>query len=129
MKELIVLSALGILSLVAEILQFRRIILPMVIAGLMLNIGLCVYDFGNNEQVFGMLVLDRVPLAFTILFSFVAIVWLLMNRAFLTADEHTSDYLSLVMFSLVGVFLLTTHDDVIFRCRNLVYSCLCACRQ
>ncbi|HQD13581.1 MAG TPA: hypothetical protein PLW43_11585, partial [Chitinophagales bacterium] len=79
MKELIVLSALGILSLVAEILQFRRIILPMVIAGLMLNIGLCVYDFGNNEQVFGMLVLDRVPLAFTILFSFVAIVWLLMN--------------------------------------------------
>lgn len=112
MKELIVLSALGILSLVAEILQFKRIILPMVIAGLMLNIGLCVYDFGNNEQVFGMLVLDRVPLAFTILFSFVAIVWLLMNRAFLTADEHTSDYLSLVMFSLVGVFLLTTYTHM-----------------
>ncbi|HPH88894.1 MAG TPA: hypothetical protein PKV76_10485, partial [Chitinophagales bacterium] len=80
MKELLLLSGLGILSLIAEILNVRKLIYPLVIIGLMLNIGFCVQDFGSNEKIYGMMVLDKVPLAFTILFSFIAILWFTMAK-------------------------------------------------
>ena len=78
MKELLLLSGLGILSLIAEILNVRKLIYPLVIIGLMLNIGFCVQDFGSNEKIYGMMVLDKVPLAFTILFSlpYFGLLWL-----------------------------------------------------
>ena len=61
MKELLLLSGLGILSLIAEILNVRKLIYPLVIIGLFLNIGFCVSDFGHNEAIYGMMVLDKMP--------------------------------------------------------------------
>ena len=116
MKELLLLSGLGILSLIAEILNVRKLIYLLVISGLFLNIGLCLHDLGNNELVYGMLKLDNTSLAFTILFSFVAILWFTMAKSFFTDETNLSDHFSLVLFSLVGVFILTsyTHLSMLF---------------
>ena len=116
MKELLLLSGLGILSLIAEILNVRKLIYPMVIIGLFLNIGLCVNDLRKNELVYGMMKLDNTALAFTILFSFVAILWFTMAKSFFTDETNLSDHFSLVLFSLVGVFILTsyTHLSMLF---------------
>ncbi|MFN8261414.1 MAG: NADH-quinone oxidoreductase subunit N [Chitinophagales bacterium] len=113
MKELLLLSGLGILSLIAEILNVRKLIYPLVILGLLLNIGLCVHDFGNNENIYGMMVLDRIPLALTILFSFIAILWFTMANSYFKDETNLSDHFSLVLFSLVGVFILTSYTHLV----------------
>ncbi len=113
MKELLLLSGLGILSLIAEILNVRKLIYPMVIVGLFLNIGFCVYDFGDNENIYGMMVLDKIPLAFTILFSFIAILWFTMAKNYFKDETNLSDHFSLILFSLVGVFILTSYTHLV----------------
>ena len=113
MKELILLSGLGVLSLIAEILNVRKLIYPLVIIGLLLNIGFCINDFGSNENVYGMLILDRVPLVFTILLSFIAILWFTMANHFFEDETNISDHFSLVLFSMVGVFVLTSYTHLV----------------
>lgn len=113
MKELLLLSGLGILSLIAEILNVRKLIYPLVIIGLLLNIGLCVHDFGTNENIYGMMVLDKIPLAFTILFSFLAILWFFMAKPYLKDKTTLTDHYSLVLFSLVGVFILSSYTHLV----------------
>ena len=113
MKELILLSGLGVLSLIAEILNVRKLIYPLVIIGLLLNLGFCINDFGSNENVYGMLILDRVPLVFTILLSFIAILWFTMANHFFEDETNISDHFSLVLFSMVGVFVLTSYTHLV----------------
>ncbi len=113
MKELLLLSSLGVLSLIAEILNVRKLIYPLVIIGLFLNIGFCVQDFGNNENIYGMLVLDKIPLAFTMLFSFISILWFTMAKNYFKDETNLSDHFSLVLFSLVGVFILTSYTHLV----------------
>lgn len=113
MKELLLLSGLGVLSLIAEILNIRKLIYPLVIIGLLANIGLCVNDFGHNENIYGMMVLDRIPLAFTILFSFIAILWFTMANHYFDDETNLSDHFSLVLFSMVGVFILTSYTHMV----------------
>lgn len=113
MKELLLLSGLGILSLVAEILNARKLIYPLVILGLLMNIGLCIHDFGRSESIYGMMVLDNIALAFTILFSFIAVLWFLMAKNFFKDDTNLSDHFSLVLFAIVGVFILTSYTHMV----------------
>lgn len=113
MKELLLLSGLGIFALLAEILTVRKLIYPIVIVGLALNIGLCVHDFGNNELVYGMLKLDKTALAFTMLFSFVAILWFTFAKDYFINENNLSDHFALVLFSLVGVFILTSYTHLV----------------
>lgn len=116
MKELLLLSGLGIITLVFEILNIRRLILPVIIIGLIVNIGFCFQDFGKNETIYGMMTLDKTSLAFTILFSFISLFWFIFSSNALPDSNSHSDYYALVLFSLVGVFILSayTHMAMLF---------------
>ena len=118
MKELLLLSSLGIFALLAEMINARKIIFPAVIAGLCLNIFFCLNDImaGNNENIFNMLLLDKIPLVFTLLLSVLAIFWFVMAKNYFKDETNLSDHFALVLFSMVGVFLLTsyTHMSMLF---------------
>ncbi|MBK8353668.1 MAG: NADH-quinone oxidoreductase subunit N [Saprospirales bacterium] len=118
MKELLLLSGLGIFALLAEMINARKIIFPAVIAGLCLNIFFCLNDImaGNNENIFNMLLLDKIPLVFTLLLSVLAIFWFVMAKNYFKDETNLSDHFALVLFSMVGVFLLTsyTHMSMLF---------------
>jgi NADH-quinone oxidoreductase subunit N len=116
MKELLLLSGLGVFTLVFEILNLRKVILPFIILGLIVNIGFCYNDYGQNENIYGMMTLDKTSLAFTMLFSLVAVFWFLFSSNAITDKRTHSDYYSLVIFSMVGVFILTayTHMAMLF---------------
>ena len=80
---------------------------------MLLNIALCVNDFGHNELVYGMLKLDKTALTFTILFSFIAVLWFSFAKSYFTDDNNLSDHFALVLFSLVGVFILTSYTHMV----------------
>lgn len=113
MKELLLLSSLGIFALLAEIINARKLIYPLVIIGLVANIALCINDFGHNELVYGMLKLDKIALAFTILFSFIAILWFTFAKSYFQDENNLSDHFALVLFSLVGVFILSSYTHMV----------------
>lgn len=112
MKELLLLSGLGIFALIAEIINARKLIYPLVLIGLFLNIGLCFHDLGSNESIYGMLRLDNSALAFIILFSVIALIWFVMAKNYFTDETNISDHFSLVLFSLVGVFILSSYTHL-----------------
>lgn len=112
MKELLLLSGLGIVTLVLEIFQWRKAILPVLIAGLALNIGLCISDFHNQENLYNMLFLDRSAMTFLILISFLGICWFIISGPILADESHIADHASLLIFSMVGAFILVSYVNM-----------------
>jgi len=116
MKELLLISGLGVFALVAGLLNLRKLMMPIVIIGLLANIGLCISDWDSNEIVYNMLMLDNFALAFTIIFSVTTIIWFISAADYFNDDNNFSDHYALVLFSLTGGFLLVsfTHMVMLF---------------
>ncbi len=113
MKELLLISGLGILALLAGLINARKIVMPIVLIGLLANIGLCITDWNSNEIVYGMLKLDNFALAFTMVFSVVAFLWFIGAADYFTDDTNFSDHYTLVLFTLTGAFLLVSFTNMV----------------
>lgn len=113
MKELLLISGLGVLALAAGLFNLRRLMMPIVLLGLLANIGLCIADWGSNEVVYGMLQLDNYALAFTIVFSITALLWFLSAADYFNDDNNFSDHYALVLFMLTGGFLLVSFTNMV----------------
>ncbi len=112
MKELLLLSGLGMGTLLLEIFNLRKLILPIVIIGLLVNVGFCIYDYNQPQEVYQMLFLDNTALFITAVLSFCTACWFIMNLD-LKNDEHSlSDHTSLVLFSLVGAFIISSYINL-----------------
>jgi NADH-quinone oxidoreductase subunit N len=113
MKELLLISGLGVLALVSGLLNLRKMMMPLVIIGLLANIGLCISDWGHNELVYNMILLDNFALAFTIIFSSIAIIWFISAGDYFNDDNNFSDHYALVLFTLTGAFLLVSFSNMV----------------
>lgn len=113
MKELILLSALGALSLIAGLLKMKKHFLLVVIAGLILNIVFCISDWNLNEEVYGMMKLDNFALTFTIISNFIAIVWFIVSSDYFKNTESFSDHFALILFSMCGGLILVSFTNMV----------------
>ena len=113
MKELIILSTLGVLSLIAGLLRIKKPFMVVVVAGLLLNISVCVMDWNHNELLFNMMLLDNFALAFTILSSSLAILWFIVAHAYFQNSENFSDHYALVLFSMTGGLLMVSFTNMV----------------
>ena len=113
MKELIILSTLGVLSLVAGLLRMKKPFMFVVIAGLLLNIAFCAMDWNSNEVLFNMMTLDNFALAFTILSSSLALLWFIASNAYFQKDESFSDHYALILFSMTGGLLMFSFTNML----------------
>ncbi len=113
MKELILISGLGVLALLAGLINGRKFFMPIVLIGLSTNIGFSLADWGSNEMVYGMLKLDNFALAFNIVFSAIAFLWFISAYEYFTDDNNFSDHFALVLFTLTGAFLLVSFTNMI----------------
>lgn len=113
MKELILLSGLGVLSLIAGLLRLRKYFLITVIAGLVLNIFFCFSDWNKQEIVFNMMVLDNYALAFTAVSSLIGLLWFVVSAAYFKNDESFSDHFAMVLFAMTGGLLLVSFTNMV----------------
>src|SRR5688572_23751437 len=113
MNAVYVLSGLGIFSLIAEIFNFRKILFPVVILGLLASAMILVFDWGTSADYYSnMLKFDNYALAFSTAISVIALLWFLMSRDYFQNNTHVTDHFALVLFALVGAVFMVSYSNL-----------------
>ncbi|MBK8659759.1 MAG: NADH-quinone oxidoreductase subunit N [Bacteroidetes bacterium] len=114
MKTLIYTSALGFICMIVEMLNMRRYIVPVAVTGLAVIFGLNILDWGLAESHFnGMLVTDNFSVAFSGLLLLIGFFIVLLSGHFYKNEESKlSDYLAIILFTLVGALAMVSFGNV-----------------
>jgi NADH-quinone oxidoreductase subunit N len=118
MKEIVIISLLGIAVLALDVLKMRKLVLPVIMLGLLGLIGASIADWGLNETPFaqygGMLTFDNTALSFTIVFATIALFWfLLAGDNYASGTSQRTDIFALVLFSLCGAVVLSAYTNLV----------------
>lgn len=113
MKELLLISGLGVLSLLAGLLNLRKGFLTLVVLGLFANMVFSFVDWNQNEEVYHMMKMDNYALAFNAVFSFLGILWFLSAKKYFSLDNNFSDHYALVLFSMCGGLVLVSYTSMV----------------
>ena len=112
MNALYVISGLGIVALVAEIMSLRKWLTAVMMAGLVIATGLVILDWGTEATYFrGMVVFDKFSLAFTALISIVSVLWFWMCGDYFN-DTHQTDKSALVLFAITGAVIMASFNNM-----------------
>jgi NADH-quinone oxidoreductase subunit N len=113
MNALILLSLLGVLSLLAEIFSFKRILYPIVLLGLVATFVVLLRDWGTVQTYYNMVRIDDFSISFSLVLIFIAFLWFIMAKDFLNDDEENkTNYHSLVLFALVGAICMVSYTNM-----------------
>lgn len=114
MKSLLLLSGIGVLSLLAEIFNFKKRLFPIVILSLLAVIAAAVKDWNTNIHYYNeMMVFDNFAISFTVLISIVSILWFFMSKEYFTNETNITDHTALVIFSLVGTLCMVSYNNMV----------------
>jgi NADH-quinone oxidoreductase subunit N len=113
MNSVFILSGLGIVSLLAEIFNFRRALFPIIILGLIASATLLILDWNTSQSYFSnMLTFDNYAVAFSATISIIATLWFLMSKDYFQNNTHITDHFALVLFSLVGAVFMVSYSNM-----------------
>ncbi len=114
MKTLLLLSGLGIGSLVAELTNQKKLLPWVVLLGLLAAIGVSIMDWGTNIHYFNnMMSFDNTAILFTCVLCFVAFLWFLGSGKYLETETNITDQYALILFALVGAFVMVTFQHMV----------------
>jgi NADH-quinone oxidoreductase subunit N len=117
LKELLILTGLGLIALLAEIFNFKKVLFPVVLLGLVSVIAVCILDWTptDSDRFFfnNMLNVNHYALGFTMVIMLVSIFWFLMSEKYFTDETNVTDHYALVLFALVGAFLLVSYSNMV----------------
>jgi len=114
MKTLILLSGLGIGSLIAELTNQKKLLPWVVLLGLLGAIGVSVMDWGTNIHYFNnMMAFDNTAILFTCVLCFVAFLWFLGSAQYIETETNITDQYALILFALVGAFVMVTFQHMV----------------
>ena len=112
MKALVLLSSLGVISLLAEIFSFKKLLYPLVLIGLITTFVLNIFDWDTNELYFNMMRYDNYAVAFTSVILVIAFLWFLMSESFFKEETSQADHFALVLFALVGAVIMVSYTNM-----------------
>lgn len=114
MNTLIYTSALGLLCMLAEMANLRKLILPIAVAGLCVIFGLNIADWGKNGAYYhNMVVTDNFSVAFSGLLLLLGIfITLLAGNFYKNEESKISDYLAIIIFTLCGALALVSFGNM-----------------
>ncbi len=114
MNTLIYTSALGLLCMLAEMANLRKLILPIAVLGLCVIFGFNVADWGKNAGFYhNMVVIDNYSVAFSGLLLLLGIfITLLAGNFYKNEESKISDYLAIIIFTLSGALALVSFGNM-----------------
>ncbi len=112
MYVIYIICALGIASLLAEIFNFKKALLPLVMLGLLAAVVLAAMGENSGLAFSGMVVFDRFSVVYSTLIMIVAFLWFWMSYAYFHQRPQLTDQSAIVLFSLVGAVVLTAFANM-----------------
>ena len=113
MNAVYILSGLGLISLLSEIFNFRKILFPIVLIGLLASGVVLIMDWNLSLSHFSnMLTFDNYAVAFSAAISFISFLWFMMSRDYFENNTHVTDHFALVLFSLVGAVFMVSFTNL-----------------
>ena len=114
MKTLEYTSALGLLCMVAEMLNLRKLVWPLCIVGLATIFGLNMCSWNINAPFYNnMVVIDNFSVAFSGLLILLGLFVVILSGNFYKNEEtRISDYLAIIIFTLCGALALVSFGNM-----------------
>ena len=114
MNTLIAITALGVLTLLFEILNFRKAIVPITIIGLLAVLGLTFSEFNTPGSYYNnMIVVSQFSSSFSALFIVLTIFLVALSHDFYE-DHQTkiSDFIAIKIFMLAGAVAMVSFGNL-----------------
>lgn len=116
MITLAVISGLGIVCLLLEILNLRKVLVPVTLLGLLAALVISVVQLTSTTftdwNSFGMIQATNYSIAFSILFIILAFFIILMSPTFYVDKiEKIADYVSIKVFLLAGAVAMVSFQN------------------
>lgn len=112
MKALILLSSLGVITLLAEIFSFKKVLYPIVLLGLATIFVFNAMEWNTNMTYFNMMRYDNYAVAFSSVILLVAFLWFLMSQDFFKDETNKTDHYALAIFALTGAILMVSYTNM-----------------
>ncbi len=116
MNTLIYTACLGLFGLLAEIFNFRKYLIPILVLGLAIIFSLNLQTWNHPQTHFnGMLSDSNFSTAFSGLALFIMLVILILSTDFYSStddEKHISDYMAILMFTLCGALMMFSYANM-----------------
>ncbi len=113
MNALLVICGLGVVSLLAEVVNAKRWLTAIIALGLIAAAVLVAMDWGTSRHHYhDMMVFDNFSVAFTALISVVALLWFWMSADYFNDTSHRTDRSALVVFSIAGAVIMVSFNNM-----------------
>ena len=113
MNAVYILSGLGLFSLLSEIFNFRRILFPAVMLGLLASAVMLILSWNAGASYYSnMLTFDNYAVAFSFVISMIAFFWFMMSKDYFENNTHVTDHFSLILFALVGAVFMVSYSNL-----------------
>ncbi len=112
MNTLIILSALGIIALFAEIFRFRKGLFPLILIGLASAFYFTAKEYNHPQVFFGMMNFDNYAVVFSCVIIIIAFLWFMMAKNYFLQETSVTDHFALILFSLVGAVVMVSFSNL-----------------
>lgn len=113
MNAIFVVCGLGVITLLAEIVNMRRWLVALIAAGLAAAALVLSLDWNTTVAYYhDMVVFNNFSIAFGILILATSAAWFWMANAFFDDAFHRTDKLALVVFAVVGALLMASFNNL-----------------
>ena len=114
MKTLYILTALGVIAMLAELFKFKKLLLPVMLLGLLGAVAAAVKDWNTDIHYYSnMLNFNNYALVFSIALCVIAFLWILSNQDLLGEGPHQTDFYALSLFSLCGAVIMVSYSNMV----------------
>lgn len=112
MYVIYIICGLGIASLLAEIFNFKKALLPIVAVGLLAAIAAAAFGENTGLGFSGMVSFDQFSVFYSTLIVTIAFFWFWMAYSYFHNRPHLTDQSAIVLFSIVGAVILTAFSNM-----------------
>jgi NADH-quinone oxidoreductase subunit N len=114
MNALYIICGLGLVALLAEVFNLRKLLSGLILIGLAAAVVAIIPDWNTAQPYFtNMVIFDNFALAFTALIIVISIFWFLMAGDYFNQDKaHQTDRASLILFTVFGGILMTSFNNM-----------------
>jgi len=116
MISLFIISLLAVTAMLAEILNFKKLLPSITIAGLVMAICSIIPEWTNPVSIpafNNMLVFNHFALAFTFSLCLITLLWFVMAGTYLRTETALTDNYALILFSLAGAIAMTSFGNMV----------------